>query len=225
MKLENVEPSTSAIVERYGSVLYPFPIERVLDVLPEQGWIVPLVERDEGGVKLSGAVTKGSVKLVFDPSLKTFGVRGVDPAEALSEFRAVSDFVIAKFGLGPEVHSYFTEFRFTGTVDVGTAPKATVPEQLDRWWAGHERSEALAGKLTKWLPGDPIAVYGIRVATKGKDANRPNWCELTMGPSPTSGHRLYNFDLLYRNEDRGFVESVAEKAKELVASAVEELER
>lgn len=221
---ENIEPSTTAIVERFHSVLYPFPMEQVLETLPKQGWIVPFAERDESGVKLSGAPSKGNVRLVFDLSLRTFGVRGIACEETLAEFRAVSRFVEARFGLAPEVQSFFTEFRFTGTVDAGHE-KMSPPEQLADWWSGHRRSEAFAAVLSKWLPGDELGAYGVRMATKGKDANRPEWAELTIAPSSTSGGRFYNFDLVYRSHDRERVESVATSANGLIVAAVEELER
>lgn len=69
-----------------------------------------------------------------------------------------------------------------------------------------------------------MGVYGIRMATRGKDANRANWAELTIAPSPTSGTRFYNFDLIYRHEDRKVVEGVSETVTELIVAAVKELE-
>ena len=225
MDINSIQPSSTAIIERFLAVLYPFPIERVLDLLPEQGWIVPFGSRDEGSVQLSGSVTKGNVRLVFDLNMKTFGVRGIDPQETVSEFKTVSAFVLDRFGLGPEVQTYFTELRFVGIADTGSKRRESAPEALDRWWAGHERSATLAERMATLLPGDPLAAYGIRMATKGKDANRPEWTELTISPSPTSGTRFYNFDLLYRSADRTRVESVAGTARDIVAAAIDELER
>jgi hypothetical protein len=225
MKAENVQPSTSAIVERFTAVLYPFPMDRLLDSLPGQGWIVPFGDRDEDGLKLTGPVSKGNVKLVFDLNLKTFGARGIDPAETLAEFVAIRGFASERFGLGPEVASYFTEFRFVGTADIGPSSPKAVPQMLERWWAGHARSDELGRAMAKWLPGPELGAYGVRMATKGLDANRPDWSELTIAPSATSGTRLYNFDLLYRNHDRQQVESVASSARDVVLAAIEELER
>ena len=194
MTPENVQPSTSALIERFHSVLYPFPLERVLDALPSKGWLVPFVEREAGEVKLAGQPSKGNVKLVFDVSNKTVGVRGIDPDEALNEFRELSEFLLKDFGLSPEVRTHYVEFRFVGTVDTAGPGSKTPPEVLEAWWADHPRSSAFARVMEKWLPGDGIGVYGVRMATRGKDANRPNWAELTVGPSATSGTRFYNFD-------------------------------
>lgn len=225
MRPEDIDPSMSTLFERFDSVLYPFPIERVLEALPAQGWIVPYAERDESGVKLLSAPSKGNIRLVFDINLRTLGVRGTEPKGTLDEFQAVSSFVATKFGLAPEVHSFYTEFRFVGSADVGAEPKVPVPERLTAWWAGHERSDELTATIAKWLPGDELGAYGVRIATKSRDANRPDWAELTIGPSVTSGSRFYSFDLLYRSRNRRTVELVASNAFDVVMAAVEELER
>ncbi len=215
----------AALIERYSSVLYPFPIESVLDRLPARGWLVPFADRDEGGLKLAGLVSKGNVKLAFDLGNKTLGVRGIEPTETLAEFQELSQFLMADFGLGPEVTTHYLEWRFTGSVDLGSSPKRNPTELLEDWWDGHDRSAVFAQVMEKLLPGDPIGVYGIRMATKGKAANRPNWTELTLAPDVTAGTRFYNFDLIYRNEDKILVERVAADATAIVIAAIEELER
>ncbi len=206
-------------------MLYPFPLERLLQDLPEHGWIVPIAEQDESGLKLTAPPSKGNVKLAFDVANKTLGVRGTDPLETLAEFRAVLAFATERFGRGPEVQRHYVELRFTGTADTGTAADLPIPEVLDRWWQGHPRSEALAQRLSEFFPGDALGAYGIRMASRGKDANRADWTELTIGPSATSGQRIYNFDLILRRQAKAEVEQAAERCKDLIVVAIQEMSR
>lgn len=219
-----ITPSVVALVERFDAVLYPFPLDVVLKLLPQQGWVVRF-EEEERAAKLTAPVSKGNVNLVFEQAGKTLGVRGNDVGETLAEFRELRAFVIEKFGLPPAVSSDYTEFRFTGSANTGRRERNTPPEVIEAWWSGHPRSEALAIVLKRWIPNEDLGAYGVRMATKGQDPNRPNWAELTIAPASSAGHRVYQFDLIYRNEDREAVEAVAERSEQLLSAAVEELER
>jgi len=216
----------TSIVERFHAVLYPFPLDAVLAELPQQGWLVPVIDRDEGGgVRLSAPISKGDVKLAFDQAAKTLGVNGSDASETLREFKALRAFMVERFGLSPDVATHFTEFRCVGNSNTGMRESSTPPEVIERWWQGHERSEAFGKYLSGRMFDEPIGVYGVRMATKGRDANRPDWAELTIAPSSTSGTRIYQFDLIYRNALRDKVEAVAASAQQIILGAIAELER
>lgn len=220
-----IRPVTSSVLERFNSVLYPYPLEMLLERLPERGWVVPFEDTDDTSVKLKGPASKGSLKLAADQGARTLGVRGIEMAEVLAAFRDVRAFALDTFGLPPAASVWYAEVRYVGTVSVSHSLNKSLPELLDDWWHGHQRADQLGEVLSKWLPGGPLGAYGLRMATKRLDPNRPNWAELAISPLAVAGARYYRFDLLLRNEDIAAVEKVAEVANELVQAAAEELER
>ena len=214
-----------AFVERFRAVLYPFPMEALLRVMPEQGWVVPLEDPESGQTRLATQASKGDVKLAFNTESRTFGTTGnaVDPV--IDEYLTLRAYAVKEFGLSPEVESEFTEFRLIGQVNTGV-PSTTNPAALiDSWWAGHPRSDSFAKFLAPRLEGEDVGVYGIRMASKGRDANRRNWSEITIAPSSTSGTRIFNVDLLYRNESLNKAELVGRRSEQTVLDSVSEMSK
>ena len=220
-----IRATTSSILEKFAAVLYPFPLDMLFERLPEKGWIVEFSERDESSTKLAAPPSKGNVKVLADQSARTLGVRGIEMTETLEAFKELRDYAMQTFGLPPEVGSYYTELRYVGSVRVGDHGARSLPEILDDWWKGHPKADAFGHVLEQWIPGESIGAYGIRMASRRVDPNRPNWTELTISPLAVSGHRYYRFDLLYRNASQSLVHALAERVSDLISAAASELEQ
>jgi hypothetical protein len=214
--------TNASLIERFQAVLYPFPVESLLSVLPERGWIVPIAERKETTIQLSAPISKGEATLVFDMANKTLGVQGARPLEVLKAFREVRALAVGTFGLDPEVHTHYTELRYTGNLSGSMSPV----ESLARWWSS-QQDDGVVALISARLPvGEGrLGYYGIRLAPVALDPNRPSWAELAIQPSPAAATNLYHFDLIYRHPSTETVEGVAETCEETVATAIQAIER
>ncbi|MDO8614437.1 MAG: hypothetical protein Q7T33_01715 [Dehalococcoidia bacterium] len=216
-----LEPRRVALSRCFRSVLYPVNVVAVLDRLPELGWVVEERVEEENSIRI-GAPKKGNLRLQLDQSAKTLGVVGDDLAQALIAYRelmqAASDVSSYTSGIG----TLYVEFRYLGDAH---GDKVNPLEVFARWWGGAERVESFGSEIAKDLPSDASRMipYGIRLAPEGNDANRPNWTELTIAPSNTSGETKFHFDLLFRNESSAKTEEVAENADAIIRRALAQL--
>lgn len=214
-----------ALVERFQTVLYPFDLAALMDRLPAEGWLVAEgVQIRDDEIRVPAPV-RGNVRVQIDQANKTLGVSGKQLAETVAayrELRTLAQSLAGLTALSPS-ETHYVELRYIGTVK-GDTP---VTEVFQRWWSSENgRIAKFGGWLSSHLPSDSNTMlpYGVRFASAGLSANRPNWAELTIGPANIGDVRDYHFDLIFRNQDSEITEDVAEHADELIDNALTEIE-
>ncbi len=211
------------LTERFDAVLYPIDLLMFLRALPAKGWIVPKrLATDGDALAFDAPPTKGGLRIRLDIGNKTLGVSGDVLTEVITGFREIRDVARSIGEFAPEVKTHFIEFRYVGLISGQRNPAEAF---ADRFNDGKHISNLIAS-LNRQVPTPEttLSVFGIRLAPKGLDPNRPNWAELSVYPVNIYGNRLYHLDLLYRNTDPAAVEKVAEGAEGIVKTAISKIE-
>ncbi|HEU0022618.1 MAG TPA: hypothetical protein VFR55_13240 [Dehalococcoidia bacterium] len=209
------------IIERYDTVLYPIDQITLFDRLPELGWLVSRRMDDQGTFSLESMPSKGNSHLRLDRGNKSIGIIGNHLAEVLASYKELTGVVRELFDFAGEVGTDYVEFRYIGRLNGSSRPVETFAS----WWAEAGRAAELGSFLADKLPSDAVTMspYGIRFAPSANNANRPNWAELVITPTPAAGSNTYHFDLIYRNESSSVVEQVVESADSIIESTLERL--
>lgn len=211
------------LIARYNTVLYPIDLGRLLDQLPESGWIVSRkFDSDVSGQTLDELPTKGNARLRFDRGNKTIGVAGSDIDEALHTYKELMELIRDPAKVGVDGNIHYVELRIIGKIGSPKSPENV----LSQWWSAHSDVSDIGDFLAGKMPSDSevMGQRGLRFTSVGITANRPNWAELTIYPDNTAFDRLYYFDLLYRNENSSIAEKVAETASGILTSTILRLE-
>jgi hypothetical protein len=202
------------LIERLDAVLFPVPIEFVINELPRQGWVVPGVDEGEREIKVAGPISKGEAKLVLDPDKKLIGVRGINAAETLATFRELRK-AWAHWLTG--IKTDYLELRLVADVVVPTG----LLSRLSQLWGSPRPTIGLEKLLSRRLGIEgQLAPYGIRLALEGMNPNQPSWAEVVITPSASAADQLVRIDLIFRDRERHTVEKAMEAAEGTVSDVV-----
>lgn len=211
------------LIARFVAVLYPIDLGMLLDRLPESGWIVSRqLDPVGGGETINETPTKGNTKLRFDQSNKTLGVSGNNIDETLQGYQELMHLVNDPVQVGVDSDIHYVELQIIGRLESQRSPD----EVFSAWWSAHSQVSDVGNFLASKMPSDSESMgqRGIRFASAGIDANRPNWAELTIYPDNIASNRRYYFNLIYRNVNSAVTEGVTESSVEILRSTIRRLE-
>lgn len=219
------EPSGTVAVQRFElmvrwrDITFPFEQSRLLEVLPERGYVLAEGVRESppigGRIEVSGlAARKGSLRLTLDPSRPGLGVGGNEIVDAVDEFERIEEVLRDDLRFDSREHARFFEVDSQVLVWSEQSPIETIRERV----AEHSFADQV-GKVLKHT----VAPFGFRFVISGELPGSEEWHELLIEPSIRSPENSYFGMLVFRRRLWEPVRDVAIRVSEIFEQLASEM--
>jgi len=178
----------------------------VAEVLRGLGYTVtaplPPTRRFKVSIGGSGSIArKGNVVVDVNSDMMVIGVLAPEPEECISEFVMIEKAITSRIEALKEV--YFYELLAEIEVKSDVKPMEFMKKVSSRNVIVEELSKAL---------GEPLFVFGYRLAREGTSPEESEWVDIEVIPSPARPRSSLYIAIVYRSKER---EKVLEKGKNI----------
>lgn len=209
------------ILVRWRAVLFPFEQSSLIQILPEQGYVVPQAYTEPppigGRLETTGPIaTKGALRLIVNAAGPGIQLYGTDAIDTVTEFERLEEVLRDQLGFDSRAQARFYEVDAQVTVTSHRSPITTLRGRTD------------LGKLAEnvgVLLGHRVAPFGVRFVTPDSLPTSEDWQELLIEPSLRSPEHSYYGILVFRRKQWEPVKDVALRINEIFEKLPAELER
>ena len=156
--------------------------------------------------------SKGSVVVDVNSDTMVVGVSAPSPEECVREFIAVERAIRSRIEALRETHFY--ELLAEIEARIGTDPTELMERAL--------RGSPIVEELSRAL-GEPLTVFGIRLARAGASPEDSEWIDIEVVPSLARPRTSLSVAIVYRSRDRERVLDVGRSVLRLVEDALQRL--
>lgn len=203
---------------RWDGFLFPFEQRKVLNMLPDQGYVV-----DEGVTQsppfseVSGVIArKGATSLSMDPSKPALGLENLDAQTLVADFDSIEDALRDGLSFESSERAAFYEVLYSSLVwtdkNALEVLKNLRPE------------DNMATKFTEFAGFGDAASASLRLVSLSGQIHSADWWDLAVDPSFRSPEQCYRVSLVFRNPKRSRTIGVTKDIAQMVRSTIEIME-
>lgn len=205
---------------RYNTVLFPFGIKELAEILPETGYIV----REElvsplpfgASVNVSGSIAhKGDIRLSVNMDRMYIGIDALDLDTLINEMNAIEDLLFDRIGFDSHRSALFYELLAQATIRSPRSPVDVLGSKF--------RDQPLFGRLSATI-GLSSTNFGLRLVPIDASPNQPDWHDIRIEPSVGMAMTHYDISVVFRRTQRSEAMDFATKLPRILDNVLADLE-